>query len=131
LINFDLNADFKKSSYISIALRPNAIQDTMGASFNGIDSSQWHFSVEAKTSISNSAVVNGFKVFPNPGRDLFRISSVVQLESAELFTLTGQKIPVTLVQLNENTAEVRLKDVVSGHYMLLLNGAYTVMIEVQ
>ncbi len=130
-INFDLDANFNHSSYISIALRPNTIQDTMGAYFSGIDSSQWHFSVEAKVSISNSAIVNGFKVYPNPGRDLFRISSVGQLESAELFTLTGQKIPVSLFRINDNTSEVRLKDVVSGHYMLLLNGAYTVMIEVQ
>lgn len=131
-INFDLNADFAFSSHVAILLKTNVLMDTFNTPFIGIDSTDWNFTVTAPGSnIRKSNPVEGFIVYPNPVNGNFILTSLNKIETIEVLAFTGQKTDFSMTPINDKSVAVELKNVAPGHYLILINGSHSTIIQVQ
>ena len=73
--------------------------------------------VTVQQSLSNDAFdLNGFKAYPNPVKDIFRISYVKEISSVAVYNLLGQEILNTKV--NALSSDINLTSLSRGAYLV-------------
>ncbi|MES2617238.1 MAG: Ig-like domain-containing protein [Bacteroidota bacterium] len=122
LLSFDINTDFNENSRIAITIKPGVLADTFGTAFTGIDSSAWNFQTKASSSILNiKNNLSDLKIYPNPNKGQFTINSKEEIKTVKVFDLTGRAIEFDIVNKSDLTAELKLKNIAAGHYIIMIN----------
>jgi hypothetical protein len=130
-LSFATQNAFAPSSRVAVVIPDGLLSDSVGYAFKGIDSADWHFTVLKKTTGIYSSKLDpaNLKVYPNPGNGTFTLKMDKPFAFAELFDMTGKKM-VLNIQAGSGLTQIECPGISAGHYLLLVNGLYTVMIEV-
>jgi hypothetical protein len=129
-LNINPAGTFGSLSRIAISVPANVLMDTFGLYSTGIDSSNWHFISAALSSVSTLSGSNVIQVYPNPSKGKLMLEMNSELQQVQLFDLTGKNIRLSTAKLSDKVYEIEATGIAKGHYMLLVNGLYRLMIEV-
>ena len=113
------HADFAKGARIAVAFPSNALVDSLGYRFAGLDTAQWHFTVEANSDL-NTVQTDAIHLYPNPVQDQLTVSSI-EITSAFAIDVLGKKWPLAL-EVYENNTTLSVMHLPQGLYVLYLNG---------
>jgi hypothetical protein len=113
------HADFAKGARIALAFPGNALIDSLGYRFAGMDTTQWHFTVESSSDIHLTQLGN-FKCYPNPVHDQLNVTGI-DISSALAIDVLGQKWPLSVETFEAHTC-LSVEQLPIGFYVLYING---------
>jgi len=125
-LRFTAKNNFSKGSRIGIKLPGNALLDTFGKYYAGVDTGSWFFAIEKASNVQQESKFNYAKVYPVPSEGSVTINSDFTINSVVLFDLKGSKIECNLVEVSEKVYQIN--NLPKGIYTLLVNGTIALRI---
>jgi len=130
ILSIDPLKTYGFASRISVMLPGNTLRDTFGLFFSGTDTSAWHFKTSAKSSIHQMPGKAWVNAYPNPNQGKFTLTTNQELTQLELFDFTGKRLHFVYHISADNQYEIESGEISPGHYVLLLNGVYSMVIQI-
>jgi hypothetical protein len=125
-LRFTAKNNFSKGSRIGIKLPGNALLDTFGKYYAGVDTGSWFFSIEKASDVQAEKMLNHVKVYPVPSDGLITVYSEERINSLVLYDLKGAEIACSITVVSENI--VQINHLPKGVYSLLVNGTIVLRI---
>lgn len=126
VMSIDPRVVFRSGARIGVEIPPNCLKDAAGAYFQGIDTTQWKFTVQTINSL-NGIVKSEFVVYPNPSYGDLQIETEQAIEQLELFNMQGEQMHIPYTK-NEVGYSLSLQTLAPGVYLLRINSAHTIKI---
>jgi hypothetical protein len=120
VLRFTPKNRFNKGSRIGIKLPGNALLDTFGKYYAGVDTGSWFFAIEKASNVQQESKFNYAKVYPVPSEGSVTINSDFTINSVVLFDLKGSIIECNLIKVSEKVYQIN--NLPKGICTLLVNG---------
>lgn len=119
-MSFRAKNNFSKGSRINIKLPGNALLDTFGKYYAGVDTGSWFFIIEKASNVQAEKLLNHAKVYPVPSEGVVTVYSDEAINSIVVYDLKGAAIECNPTIVSENVYQIN--NLPKGVYSLLLNG---------
>ena len=119
-LSFRAKNDFSKSSRIGIKLPANALLDTFGKYYAGVDTGSWFFTIEKASNVQAEKMLNHYKAYPVPSEGVVTVCSDEAINSMVVFDLKGAVIECNPTIVSDNVYQIN--NLPKGVYSLLING---------
>ena len=119
-MSFRAKNNFSKGSRINIKLPVNALLDTFGKYYAGVDTGSWFFTIEKASNVNAEKMLNHAKVYPVPSEGAVTVYSDEAINSIVIYDLKGAAIECNPSIVSENVYQIN--NLPKGVYSLLLNG---------
>lgn len=119
-LSFRAKNDFSKSSRIGIKLPANALLDTFGKYYAGVDTGSWFFTIEKASNVQAEKMLNHYKAYPVPSEGVVTVYSDEAINSMVVFDLKGAVIECNPTIVSDNVYQIN--NLPKGVYSLLING---------
>lgn len=130
-VSIGLSNDFLYQSRVAISFPANALKDSSGFYFSGIDSGSWHFITQKKVSVNKVNSVDGFKVYPNPASDFLSIELNSDILDIRMTDMSGREVEIKTIQTTDRVWTLSTTELSTGIYIVRVNGTYTATLTVE
>ena len=126
VLRFTPKNSFNKGSRINIKIPGNALLDTFGKYYAGVDTGSWFFTTVKASNLQMDKKLNHVKVFPVPSEGLITVYSEEAINSLVVYDLKGAEIECSKTAVSEKVYQIN--NISSGAYSLLINGTIVLRI---
>ena len=116
--NFTTVLPFKKGARIGIQIPGNALKDTFGKYYAGIDTGAWSFTIDRGSNLSELSQ-SEFHIYPNPSAGTIYIVSQSLIETVRLYDVKGAVLEWPKQLISDH--ELQLSNLAKGLYWIQIN----------